>query len=118
VDAGLVLIDRSGRYETINRRHHDFMALAFPDGHAGRSGQLGAVYGPDGVVLLSREEMPTYRASRGEEFDDVRIWVGDDTITRRALSVSARTVHDPEGGFAGAALAYTDVTDFMRALST
>jgi two-component system phosphate regulon sensor histidine kinase PhoR len=116
VDVGLVLIDRTGRYETMNRRHHDFMALAFPDGHAGRAGQLGAVYGPDGVVLLSREEMPTYRASQGEEFDDVRMWVGDDSITRRALSVSARTVHDPDGGFAGAALAYTDVTDFMRAL--
>jgi two-component system phosphate regulon sensor histidine kinase PhoR len=116
VDVGLVLIDRSGRYETMNRRHRDFMALAFPDGHAGLAGQLGAVYGPDGVALLSREEMPTHRAAQGEEFDDVRMWVGDDSITRRALSVSARTVHDPAGGFAGAALAYTDVTDFMRAL--
>ncbi|GAW51813.1 MULTISPECIES: sensor histidine kinase [unclassified Nocardioides] len=116
VDVGLVLIDRSGRYETMNRRHRDFMALAFPDGHEGLAGQTGAVYGSDGVARLSREEMPTYRASQGEEFDDVRMWIGDDTITRRALSVSARTVHDQEGGFAGAALAYTDVTDFMRAL--
>ena len=60
--------------------------------------------------------MPSHRASRGEEFDDCRIWVGDDPRTRRALSVSARSVRDDEGRFTGAALAYNDVTDFMRAL--
>ncbi len=60
--------------------------------------------------------MPTYRAMQGEEFDDRRIWVGDDPFTWRALSVSARTVRDDEGVFAGAALAHNDVTEFMRAL--
>jgi two-component system phosphate regulon sensor histidine kinase PhoR len=116
VDVGLVLIDRTGHYESMNRRHHDFMALAYPGGHGGVAGQLGQVYAPDGVALLARDEMPTYRAMRGEEFDDLRVWVGDDPITRRALSVSARSVRDPAGELAGAALAYKDVTDYMRAL--
>ena len=44
------------------------------------------------------------------------MWVGDDPRTRRALSVSARSVVNEQGDFAGAALAYKDVTDFMRAL--
>jgi two-component system phosphate regulon sensor histidine kinase PhoR len=116
VDVGLVLLDRHGEYQAVNRRHKDFMRLAYPDGHHGRAGQLGRVYGPDGVRVLPQEEMPTYLAMRGEEFDDRRIWVGEDPLTRRALSVSARTVRDDEGSFAGAALAYNDVTDFMRAL--
>ncbi|WP_395690741.1 ATP-binding protein [Nocardioides sp.] len=116
VDVGLVFIDAAGRYETMNRRHRDFMALAFPDGHEGRAGQLGAVYAADGVTLLERDQMPSYRAVQGEEFDDARMWVGDDPITRRALSVSARTMREPDGTFAGAALAYKDVTEFMRAL--
>jgi two-component system phosphate regulon sensor histidine kinase PhoR len=60
--------------------------------------------------------MPTYRATQGEEFDDQLIWVGSDPLTRRALSVSSRVVRDEQGRFAGAALAYKDVTDFMRAL--
>ena len=60
--------------------------------------------------------MPTVRAVRGEEFDDYRIWVGADPGTRRALSVSARLVRDPDGAPAGAALAYKDITDLMRAL--
>ncbi|MBU2073697.1 MAG: PAS domain-containing sensor histidine kinase [Actinobacteria bacterium] len=115
VDVGLVLLDAQGRYLRANRRHQDFIDLAFPGGHAGRAGQLGAVHHPDGRVV-GREEMPSLRASRGEEFDDLRIWCGDDPVTRRALSVSSRTLRDDQGRVAGAALAYKDVTDLVRAI--
>jgi len=116
VDVGLVLLDSEGRYESVNRRHEDFMRLAYPDGHGGMAGQLGQVYAADATTRLTSEEMPTLRASQGQEFDDCRIWVGADPLTRRALSVSARSVRDDRGRFAGAALAYKDVTDFMQAL--
>lgn len=116
VDVGLVLLDGSGRYVNMNRRHHDFIRLAFPAGHRGQAGQLGDVFHEDGETLVQHEEMPTYRATQGEEFDDQLIWVGSDPLTRRALSVSSRVVREENGTFAGAALAYKDVTDFMRAL--
>ena len=116
VDVGLVLLDGNGRYLTMNRRHHDFMRLAFPAGHRGQAGQLGDVFHEDGETLVQHEDMPTYRATQGEEFDDQLIWVGSDPLTRRALSVSSRVVREESGKFAGAALAYKDVTDFMRAL--
>jgi signal transduction histidine kinase len=117
VDVGLVLLDADGTYRAMNRRHHVFMALAYPDGHAGRAGQVGHVYAAaDGTTPLTRAEMPTYRASQGEEFDDQLLWIGQDPLTNRAVSVSARAVRDEDGTFTGAALAYKDVTDFMRAL--
>jgi len=116
VDVGLVLLDGNGRYLTMNRRHHDFMRLAFPAGHSGQAGQLGDVFHEDGETFVEHEDMPTYRATQGEEFDDQLIWVGSDALTRRALSVSSRVVREESGKFAGAALAYKDVTDFMRAL--
>ena len=116
VDVGLVLLDEHGHYQSMNRRQRDFLRLAFPDGHAGRAGQLGLVWDEDGTTLLAESQMPSHRAARGEEFDDCRIWVGDDPRTWRALSVSARAVRDDEGRFTGAALAYKDVTEFMRAL--
>jgi two-component system phosphate regulon sensor histidine kinase PhoR len=116
VDVGLVLLDADGAYRAMNRRHRVFMGLAYPDGHAGRAGQPGHVYGPDGATPLTRQEMPTLRASRGEEFDDHLVWLGQDPLTNRAVSVSARAVRDDDGSFTGAALAYKDVTDFMRAL--
>jgi signal transduction histidine kinase len=116
VNVGLLLLDANGNYESMNRRHQDFMKVAFPDGHRGRVGQLGLVFDANGDRRLSSEEMPTTRAANGEEFDDFRIWVGDDPLTWRAMSVSARAVHGEDGSFRGAALAYNDVTEYMRAL--
>ena len=117
VDVGLVLLGKDGEYLAVNRRHEDFMALAFPHGHHGKAGQLGEVYAEDGVRRLARHEMPSLRAARGEEYDDIRMWVGSDPSTRRACSVSARSVRDADGTFVGAALAYKDVTDFLRSMN-
>ena len=116
VDVGLVLLGKDGEYLAVNRRHEDFIALAFPDGHAGKAGQLGEVYAEDGVRRLAQHEMPSLRAARGEEYDDIRMWVGSDPLTRRACSVSARSVRDEDGTFVGAALAYKDVTEFLRSM--
>lgn len=116
VDVGLLLLDRDGGYVRMNRRHAQFIDLGYPAGHDGHAGQLGEVFDVDGHTPLPREQMPTYRAARGEEFDDVRVWIGADPAARRAVSASARTVRNEDGAFAGAALAYTDVTDLMRAL--
>ncbi|MEP7739839.1 HAMP domain-containing sensor histidine kinase [Nocardioides sp. 31GB23] len=115
VDVGLLLLDEQGRYVGRNKRHEDFMALAFPDGHDGTAGQLGQVRHADAVTVMARDEMPTHRARLGEEFDDIRIWVGQGA-ERRALSVSARSIRDESGRQTGSALAYKDVTDFMEAM--
>lgn len=115
VDVGLVLLDATGRYLSVNTRHAAFMRVAYPEGHRGRAGQTGEVYAEDATALLEHHAMPSVRASRGEEFDDARIWIGPPDH-RLALSVSARSVHDADGRFAGAALAYKDVTELIRAI--
>lgn len=115
VAVGLLQIDAKGRYVATNARQREFLDLAFPGGHRGRAGQTGFAYDAD-QHLLARGDMPSVRASRGEEFDDVRLWVGEDPHSRRALSVSARRVLDRSGGLAGAVLAYHDVTDLVRAM--
>nr|WP_227467240.1 ATP-binding protein [Nocardioides lijunqiniae] len=116
VGVGLLLIGRDGRYERMNRRHHETMRQPFPDGHDGVAGQLGHVYRLDGQTLMTRDEMPSYRAAQGEEFDDYAYWVGDDPLTRSAYSTSARQVRSASGEKLGAALAYQDITDLMRAM--
>ena len=115
VAVGLLQIDASGHYLATNCRHREFLELAFPDGHLGQAGQTGFAYDLD-QQPLARDDMPSVRACRGEEFDDVRLWVGEDPHSRRALSVSARRVLDRSGGLAGAVLAYHDVTDLVRAM--
>jgi two-component system phosphate regulon sensor histidine kinase PhoR len=115
VDIGLVAIDANGAYDTMNPRHQDFMDLAYPRGHAGRAGQTGFVYDADGVTLLPREGMPTYRAHRGEGFRDQLIWVGEDPAERRALAVSSTPYFRTDGEFGGAVLAYHDITELVLA---
>lgn len=114
VGVGLLLIDRDGHYLRMNPRHRETMRLPFPDGHAGEAGQLGDVFHLDGR-RMEREEMPSYRAARGEEFDDCTYWAGTGR-DRTAFSVSARQVRGPSGEVTGAALAYQDVTEMIRAL--
>lgn len=116
VNVGLLLIGSDGRYERMNRRHRETLTLPFPDGHKGAAGQLGHVYFPDGKTLMSKEDMPSFRASEGEEFSDYTYWVGDDPRTRAAFSTSARQVRGPAGEKLGAALAYQEITDLMRAI--
>jgi two-component system phosphate regulon sensor histidine kinase PhoR len=116
VDIGLLLLGPDGSYQRMNRRHAETMSLQYPDGHHGRAGQPGAVYGPDGRTPLPPEQLPSYRAMQGEEFDDVRVWAGSDPAHRKAFSVSARRVHDHEGEVTGAALAYKEITDLLHAL--
>jgi signal transduction histidine kinase len=100
----------------MNRRHREGMHVPFPDGHAGEAGQLGEVYFPDGKTPMTKEDMPSYRAVQGEEFDDYTYWVGSDPRTRLAYSTSARQVRGPHGERQGAALAYQEITDLMRAM--
>ena len=113
VDVGLVLLDNTGAIRTMNKPHAAFMRQVFPEG---RDAAAFFAFGVDGSTMLTPEEMPEQRAILGEEFDDCLIWVGEDPKTRRALSVSARTVRDDSGDLVGAALAYNDVTEFVRAL--
>jgi signal transduction histidine kinase len=115
VDVGLVAIDSQGAYDSMNPRHEDFMALAFPAGHEGMAGQLGFVYGPDGITKLAREDMPTVRAVQGEAFRDHLIWVGEDPAERRALAVSSTPYFRTNGDFGGAVLAYHDITELVLA---
>ena len=115
VNVGLLLIGPDGRYERMNKRHSDTIGIPFPEGHEGEAGQLGHVYFPDGR-RMSREEMPSYLAMQGEEFDDYNYWVGADPATRLAFSTSARQVRGPSGERLGAALAYQEITELMRAI--
>lgn len=116
VDVGLVALDRTGRYRSMNPRHGEFMRLAFPDGHTGHAGQPGFVLEADRATPVTRDQMPSSRAMRGEVFSDHVVWIGQDPAQQRALSVSAGPILDEQGSFEGAVLAYKDVTELVTAL--
>jgi signal transduction histidine kinase len=112
VDVGLALLDTAGDPILINQPLIDYSTVAYPDGENGEVW----VYDETGRNRMELEDVPTFRARRGEEFDDLRVWAGKDDRTRRAMSISARRVEDADGNWLGAAVSYTDVTDFMQAI--
>ena len=111
---GLVLLDADGAYQTWNARHEHFVRLAFPDGHNRAAGQVGFVFDSTQSRQLSVDELPSVRAASGEDYDDLVVWVGEDPESRRAVSVSARSIRDASGAFRGATLSHHDVTDALR----
>jgi signal transduction histidine kinase len=116
VDVGLLALEADGSYGWMNPQQRAYLELAFPEGHQGRAGQLGAVYGFDNETILGHDQMPSVRALNGESFSGYTIWIGADQARRRAHSASARPMFDEDGNFEGAVLAYHDVTDLMEAL--
>ena len=116
VDVGLLAVGPDGTYSSMNPRHRQMIRLAYPDGHAGRAGQVGEVYEADGVTLVAQQDLPSSRGVRGEEFSDYTIWIGRDPASRRALSVSSRSMRDGSGEHVGAVLAYHDITELMHAV--
>jgi two-component system, OmpR family, phosphate regulon sensor histidine kinase PhoR len=115
VDVGLLTLDADGQVHSMNPRHQRFMELAYPQGHDGSPDQKGFTYAADGFTELTREELPTWRAMRGETLRDYLIWVGEDPGLRRAFAVSVSPFFTIEGTFDGAVLAYHDVTELMTA---
>jgi signal transduction histidine kinase len=114
VDVGLALLDIDGHPQQINQRQREIDALTYP---LGREYDVVHVFDADGTTPLPSRELPSAMAARGLDFDDQRIWVGESPASRRALSVSARSVCDEQGRRTGSALVYQDVTELMRAMA-
>ena len=72
---------------------------------------LGTVFQADGVTPLADADLPSARALRGEEFDDMELVArpkrGDAQLH---LVVSGRPLRDAAGAISGAAVVYHDIT--------
>jgi signal transduction histidine kinase len=115
VDVGLLALDAHGRVHSMNPRQERLMELAHPNGYDGSAGETGYVFAADGFTELAREELPSWRAVRGETLRDYVIWVGEDPGMRRAFAVSVSPFFTSSGEFDGAVLAYHDITELMTA---
>ena len=116
VEVGLAFLTPDGHYASLNPRQQELLALAFPDGHAGWAGELGEIYAADNATPITRDQLPSVRALEGRDFEDT-LWCGERAATRHAVAVSGRPVLDESGDFAGAVIAYHDVTTLMRSLA-
>jgi signal transduction histidine kinase len=116
VGVGLVAVDKDGHDILMNRRQVQNHMLAAPSGNTDpNEGQLH-VYKPDRTSPIPPDERPVLRAVRGETFSDELVWIGEGK-QQRAMSISARSMRDDDGAFAGSVVAFSDVTDLVNALA-
>lgn len=111
VDFGVVRIDADGRTAVTNDAHGRLQQGLEPHDAA----EL-AVFRDDGTTRIPPDELPLERARQGESFDDEVVWFGADPGARRALTITARRLTDPDGADAGAVVVSRDVTAEFDAL--
>ncbi|NMR30395.1 sensor histidine kinase [Crystallibacter degradans] len=116
VGVGLVAVDKDGHDILMNRRQQQNHMLAAPPGNTDPNERQLHVYKPDRTSPIPPEERPVLRAVRGETFSDELVWIGEGK-QQRAMSISARSMRDDDGTFAGSVVAFSDVTDLVNALA-
>jgi two-component system, OmpR family, phosphate regulon sensor histidine kinase PhoR len=116
VSVGLVAVDRGGHDILMNRHQRNNHLLAAPSGNPDPNESQLLVFQPDGTTPIPLQERPVLRAIRGETFTDELIWIGAGK-QQRAMAVTARPMIDDDGDFDGSVIAFSDVTELVRALA-
>jgi PAS domain S-box-containing protein len=112
---GIVACDAEGRLSLFNRASRELHGLDRedlpPDAWVERYRLLGA----DGRTPLTTDEVPLFRAFRGEVVRDSEMVIaaeGTDPIT---VSANGQPIHDEHGRLLGAVVAMHDITERRRA---
>lgn len=114
-DVGLLLIEPDGSLGYANLPAKRALAVAFPRWREDdRDLSSALVFDEDGANLVTGADQPAARIARGEEFSDVRVWIGP-RGARRLLLVSGRQL-DFDGSRGGGVLAFSDITEKERSL--
>ncbi|SMY12895.1 PAS fold-containing protein [Brevibacterium jeotgali] len=115
LNVGVLVMDTDGNDLMWNRAQRVIHELVSPPTNTDRTEAGHLVFAEDGSTPLPTALRPAYRAVHGESFDDQIIMVGPPGPEQRALSVSARKVHDDRGIPEGSVVVFYDVTD-LRAM--
>ncbi|MDQ0029624.1 sensor histidine kinase [Arthrobacter bambusae] len=116
VHLGVVAIDAEGREMMANRKQRENQVLATPGETDHHGGPQLLVFDADRVTPTAADRRPMRRAALGQEFTDYLVWVGT-AGEQRALSTSARSMHDDDGNYLGSVIVFGDVTALVDALA-
>ncbi|MHA7145304.1 sensor histidine kinase [Arthrobacter sp. TmT3-37] len=116
INVGITAVDATGQVMLRNRQQEVFDGTAPGPAQFGMDGHAFVLYGQDRTTMVPEDRTPVARAVRGETFADYYVWAGEGA-NARALSTAARVIDTGSGHFAGAVIAYTDVTSLVEAVT-
>ncbi|MBD8043074.1 PAS domain-containing protein [Arthrobacter sp. Sa2BUA2] len=115
IDVGVVVLARDGHIMLMNNRQLATHQLSVPPDSDGEDEADMLLFDQDGSTPLPAADRPMARALRREAFSGSLMWVGRGA-EQRAMAVSASPLNDENGEFNGSVIAFSDVTDMLRAL--
>lgn len=108
---GIVACDADGTLSLFNRATRNFHGIHEEAIPPEQWAEHFSLYHPDGKTLLSTEDIPLYRALKGERLRDVEIVIAPAEGPRRTVSCNGRALLDKDGKILGAVVAMHDITE-------
>ncbi len=114
VQAGIVACDAEGALTLFNRTTRALHGLPEEPLPPEQWADHYNLYGPDGRTPLRPEEIPLFRALRGEQVRDAEMVIVPTGAAPRTLLASGQAIRDPAGRMIGAVVAMHDITARKR----
>jgi PAS domain S-box-containing protein len=109
---GLVVADVNGRLLFFNPSAEGILGLGVSEAPMRDWPRHYGIYHPDAVTLFPASEMPLVRAIRGEDSNQVEVFVRNSRVPQgRHLSITGRPLRDEQGVLRGGVVVIRDVTE-------
>ncbi len=115
ISDGVVACDPDGALTVFNRATREFHGLPPEPLPPERWAERYDLYRPDGITPLPTDEVPLFRALRGEEVRDVEMVIAPKNGPVRTLVASGQALVEPDGRRLGAVVSMHDLTERKRA---
>ncbi|GAA4430556.1 hypothetical protein GCM10023188_17310 [Pontibacter saemangeumensis] len=108
---GVVVSDASGRFTYFNDIAEEILGLGMTDTPLSDWSARYGSFRPDGVTLYPPEELPLARGLKGEETNEVELYVRNDKIPEgRSIKVTGRPILDDQKNIIGSVVVCRDIT--------
>ncbi len=111
ISDGIVACDEKGALSLFNRATMEFHGLSEEDLPPEEWASHYDLYRPDGRTLISKEEVPLFRAFNGEELKDVEMVIAPKNRQKLTLLASGKAMLDGKGRKLGAVVSMHDITE-------
>jgi PAS domain S-box-containing protein len=116
VAEGVVVADSNGKFLLFNSAAEHILGVGATDGGPAQWSDRYGTYLPDGVTHYPADELPLARAMRGENVDDVEVFIRNAKVPEgRLISTTGRPLRNDDGTLRGGVVVLHDVTEQKRA---
>lgn len=113
ISAGIVVADKDGKYVMFNEKAKEMAGYDPKDVYTRQAPETFGLFQSDNhETLFPADELPLFRALRGEQPDDVEMFLRNSQQSHGLdISISGRPIYDENGAVNGAVSIIRDVSD-------